>query len=113
MNTQSILVTPETGTGIRTRYHDAGYATGSLTAGTDSNAIVGFNGRLPVLVGVSKGTVYYTFSLISMIEADTAVWYAWDDGEVSSGTAKSLLPGVSGVYISAPAGDSATWEIVG
>lgn len=89
------------------------YGTGSVEAGETSDAITGFLGKSSAHVAVTKGTVEYTISPISAIEADTAVWIPWPYGEVSSNTADVVDPGVIAFRITAPAGAACTWEIRG
>jgi len=90
-----------------------GRASGSLVAGATSNAIVGFTGVDVVLVRVSKGTVYVTTDPVANIEDDSADWDALPNSEAAAAARHSYDPGITGVKITAPAGDAADWEVTG
>ena len=80
----------------------------TVTTGTTSNAITGFNRAMPPTVKISGGTLYATYSELSDIVSSSAVSDAiWEDITtlVTAGSTSTLSAGINGLVLVAGAAD--------
>lgn len=87
------------------------FHTETVTDATSAPLIVPSIGRA-VAVAVTPGTsatVQYTLSSYADIEADTAAWHDWEEGQVSAAAGSSVIGAVSALRL-VSAGAS-TWEV--
>ena len=104
MNTTSLSPSNYPGRSTSDRYQ----AYVSVTSGTTSNAIVGFDRNMAPNVKISGGTLYATFAEPSEIAASSSVSDAiWEDitASVTAGVTAQLIPGVTGLVLVAGASD--------
>jgi len=101
------------------RYHHAA----TVSAGTSDPLVVAtllpgpapINGAWLTVSLTPNGTsakVQHTISTLEAVEADTAQWYDWGAGTVTTGTMDALLAPVTALRV-VSTGGTASWEVRG